>query len=241
MASCRSRPLLAAALLAAALVPAPARAGAAALALPAGIPPAERTQLLALARDASVSARAESEPFVARREVFEFLLDHPEFATHVTRALRLARYRIWRDAEGLWLDDGWGAVGRFRVVHAADGARVMYARGRYQPRILPSIHGQAVVVLAYATTPAPEGRARITTSVTGFLKLDSRVLELVGKLAGPLARAKAEKEAASLVKVFVRVSRAIEEDPAAVHARVRQREGVPPRDLEAFRRLLDLR
>ena len=98
-----------------------------------------------------------------------------------------------------------------------------------------------MVVLEYATTPAPEGRARITTSVTGFLKLDSRVLELVGKLAGPLARAKAEKEAASLVKVFVRVSRAIEEDPAAVHARVRQREGVPPRDLEAFRRLLDLR
>ena len=139
MATCRSRRLPGAVLLAVALAAAPARAGAPGLALPDGIPAAERARLLELARSASVAANAQAEPFVARREVFEFLLDHPEFATHVTRALRLARYRIWRDAEGLWLDDGWGAVGRFRVVHAADGTRVMYARGRYQPRILPSI------------------------------------------------------------------------------------------------------
>jgi len=237
----RSRRLLGAGLLAAALAATPAGAGAPGLALPDGIPPAERARLLGLARSASVSARADAEPFVARRDVFEFLLDHPEFATHVTRALRLARYRIWRDAEGLWLDDGWGAVGRFRVVHAADGTRVMYARGRYQPRILPSIQGQAVVVLEYATRPAADGRALITTSVTGFLKLDSRLLEVLGKLAGPIARAKAEKEAASLVRVFARVSRAIEEDPAAVYVKVQAREGVPPQDLEAFRRLLELR
>jgi len=241
VATCRSRRLPGAVLLAVALAAAPARAGAPGLALPDGIPAAERARLLELARSASVAANAQAEPFVARREVFEFLLDHPEFATHVTRALRLARYRIWRDAEGLWLDDGWGAVGRFRVVHAADGTRVMYARGRYQPRILPSIQGQAVVVLEYATRPAADGRALITTSVTGFLKLDSRLLEVLGKLAGPIARAKAEKEAASLVRVFARVSRAIEEDPAAVYVKVQAREGVPPQDLEAFRRLLELR
>jgi len=239
--SCRVPRLVGAALLAAALAPVWAAAEAPPLTLPAAIPPAERTQLLDLVRSASVSASARSEPFVARADVFEFLLDHPEFATHVTRALRLARYRIWHDPEGLWLDDGWGAVGRFRVVHAANGSRVMYARGQYEPKLLPSIHGQAVVVLEYGTQPAANGRALITTHVAGFLKLDSRLLELAGRLAGPLARAKAEKEAERLVRVFVRVSRAIEDDAAGVHARVREREGVPQRDLEEFRRLLDLR
>jgi len=227
-------------LLLAALVPAPLPAEAPSARLPDAIPPAERARLQALAESAFVSARVEGEPFVARPEVFEFLLDHPEFATHVTRALRLARYRIWRGPEGLWLDDGWGVVGQFWVVHAANGTRVMYARGAYHSKLLPSIHGQAVVVLEYGTSPAPGRRARITPRVTGFVTLDSRLLEVAGRVAGPLARAKAKKEAERLVTVFARVSRAIEEDPAGVDAQLRQRPEVPPLDLEAFRRLLDL-
>src|SRR5439155_1693460 len=97
--------------------------------LPTQIPAAERTRLQEVADAASVSARAAGEPFVARPEVFEFLLDHPEFATHVTRALRLARYRIWRGPEGLWLDDGWGAIGQFSVVYAAGGSTRTSRRG----------------------------------------------------------------------------------------------------------------
>ena len=118
--------------------------------LPTRIPPAERARLQEVAQGASVSVQASGEPFVVRRDVFEFLLDHPELATHLTRALRLARYRIWRTPEGLWLDDGWGVVGRFSVVYAARGTRVVYARGQYQSGFLPSIHGQAVVVIEYS-------------------------------------------------------------------------------------------
>src|SRR5205807_10158984 len=93
----------------------------------------ERARLQEVAEAASVSARAAGEPFIARPDVFEFLLDHPEFATHVTRALKLARYRIWRGPEGgLWLDDGWGVVGQFSVVYATSGTRVVYVHGHYQ-------------------------------------------------------------------------------------------------------------
>src|SRR5439155_1282604 len=67
--------------------------------LPSQIPARERAWLQEVAEGASVSARAAGEPFLARADVFEFLLDHPEFATHVTRALKLARYRIWRGPE----------------------------------------------------------------------------------------------------------------------------------------------
>ena len=189
-----------------------------------------------------MSARAAGEPFVARPDVFEFLLDHPEFATHVTRALKLARYRIWRGPDGgLWLDDGWGVVGQFSIVYSTSGTRVVYAQGQYQSGLLPSIRGQAVVVIEYGLSPAADRRSLISPAVTGFVRLDSRIVALAGKLAGSVATAKAEKEARRFVKLFARASRAIEDNPAHVLERVQQRADVPAGDLEEFRRLLDLR
>jgi len=209
--------------------------------LPADLPPAERLQLQQVTEQASVATRADGEPFITRRDVFEYLLDHPELATHVTRALKLARYRIWREDDGLWLDDGWGATGRFSVVHATNGTRVMYARGQYKPWLLPTINGQAVVVIEYVAQPAPDSRSLITTTVTGFVKLDSRLLEWAGRFAKAAAAAKAEKEARLLVRVFARASRGIENDPAGVYELVRKRPDAPRRDLEEFHRLLQLR
>jgi hypothetical protein len=210
--------------------------------LPAQIPAHERTRLQEIAEGASVSAQAAGEPFLARADVFEFLLDHPEFATHVTRALKLARYRIWRGPEGgLWLDDGWGVVGQFSVVYASQGTRVVFAHGQYQSGLLPSIRGQAVVVIEYGVSPAADRRSLISPAVTGFVRLDSRIIALAGMLASSVATAKAEKEAKKFVRLFARASRAIEDNPAHVHEAVRRRPGVPAQDLEAFRRLLDLR
>ena len=210
--------------------------------LPAQIPAAERARLQEVADGAAVSARAAGEPFLARPDVFEFLLDHPEFATHVTRALKLARYRIWRGPEGgLWLDDGWGVVGQFSIVYATSGTRVVFAHGQYQSGLLPSIRGQAVVVIEYGVSPAADRRSLISPAVTGFVRLDSRIIALAGMLAGSVATAKAEKEARRFVKLFARASRAIEEDPAHVLERVQQRADVPAGDLDEFRRLLDLR
>jgi len=210
--------------------------------LPAQIPAAERARLQEIAEGASVSAQATGEPFLARPDVFEFLLDHPEFATHVTRALKLARYRIWRGPDGgLWLDDGWGVIGQFSVVYASSGTRVVSAHGQYQSGLLPSIRGKAVVVIDYGLRPAADRRSLVSPAVTGFVKLDSKIIALAGMLVGSVATAKAEKEAKSFVRLFARVSRAIEDNPARVREILRKRPDVPAADLAAFGRLLDLR
>src|SRR5262249_26341568 len=73
--------------------------------LPEGVPDVERARVVRMAESADVSTRVDAVPFVARLPVFEYLLDHPEFATHITRMLRLARYRIWQTPRGLYLDD----------------------------------------------------------------------------------------------------------------------------------------
>jgi len=206
--------------------------------LPSELPAAARGRVEAVTEGASLATHLDSDPFPARREIFEYLLDHPEFATRITQALRLARYKIWRTPEGLVLDDGWGTVGTIEVVYAAPGTRLMYARGAYQQRVLPDIHGQAVVQLDYAPTVLPDGRDAIATSLTGYVKLDSALLAWASRLASAIARAKAAKEAASLVKVFARTSRAIADDPDAVVAALRQRSDVSPADLADFCRLL---
>jgi hypothetical protein len=208
--------------------------------LPARLPDSARARVQAVTTSPSLAVKVDGEPFVARRDVFEFLLDHPDFATHVTQALKLARYRIWRNESGLGIDDGWGTVGTFELVHAAEGLRLMYARGVYHHKILPDIHGQAVVVIDYGTRPAPQGRSLITAAVSGFVKLDNKILAMASKLATSVATAKGEKEARRLVSLFAKTTRAIDADPAAVFDKVRQHPDVPAAELEEFRRLLNL-
>jgi hypothetical protein len=217
-----------------------ALAGRLAPALPADVPAAVRARLAPVVDHPSLSTRVQGDSFLARRDVFEYLMDHPEFATHVTQALKVARYRIWQTPTGLALDDGWGAVGTLEVVYGAPGVRVMYAKGEYQQRILPNIRGQAVVTIDWTAAAAPDGRAVIAPAVGAFVKLDSRLLALASTLASSIAAAKAEKEASRLVRTFERATRAINDNPAAVVEILRARPDTPRRELDEFARLLSL-
>jgi hypothetical protein len=201
----------------------------------------ERARLGRLAEAAAVSARVDTEPFLTRREIFDYLLDHPDFASHVARALRLGRYKIWKTPEGMYLDDGWGATGHFAVIHTAARQRVMYARGAYRQAIMPAINGEAVVMIEYAATPTGDGRDRVRATVSGFVKLDSATLTMAMKVAAPIAQKKADLEARRLMRTFARVSRLIEDNPTDVYERLRQRPDVPARELEEFGRLLSRR
>jgi hypothetical protein len=210
------------------------------VAIPIGrLPEPDRRHVEAITGAADVSTRVEAKAFPARADVFEYLLDHPELAAHVARTLHVARYRVWRTPEGLALDDGWGAHGHFRVVYAAQGTRVMLARGRYDKALLPPIHGQAVAMIEYRLEPAEGGRSLVRPTVSGYVKLDSRLLAGVLRVASAAAQRKADLEAHRLMKVFAKVSRELDEDPAGVLEQLRRNPDVPRGELEEFARLLE--
>ncbi len=209
--------------------------------LPETVPVAEREAFERLASTADVSTRVEAEPFLVRRDVFEYLLDHPPFATQVARTLRLAKFRIWQTAEGMILDDGRGLTGQFRVVYAANGTRLFHANGEYNAALLPTIHGQALTMIEYDTSPAPNGRVLLKPAVSGFVRLNSRVLAFGFKALQGAAQRKADLEAHRLMKKFAQVSRALDESPEAVLEKLRQEPGIAPRELEEFGRLLSAR
>jgi hypothetical protein len=207
------------------------------LPLPSQVPPKERQRLEEIVKGAFVSTQQTVDPYPVHPEIFEYLLDHPEFASHVTRALRAARYRIWREQGSLWLDDGWGVRGTFATVYAEPGLRLMHAQGAYQSA-LPDIKGRAVVALVYKFQPAAQGRQQVVTTVTSFVHIDSPVIRAIGRMGGPLVQKKADREARQLLRVFAKVTRAIEDNPADVYARVRAQPDVPGPELEEFRKLL---
>jgi hypothetical protein len=208
------------------------------LELPATVPAAEREAFKRLASTADVATRVEAAPFLVRRDVFEYLLDHPAFATQVARSLRLAKFRIWETPEGLVLDDGRGLTGQFRVVYAANGTRLFHASGEYNAMLLPTIQGQALTMIEYDTTPAPKGRVLLKPAVSGFVRLESRVLAFGFKALHAAAQRKADLEAHRLMKKFAAVSRALDESPEEVLEKLRQEPGVLRRELEEFSRLL---
>jgi hypothetical protein len=215
--------------------PAPGAGDNAAPPLPPGLPAADKARIDKVLAKATVSTRVEIDPYALRLDVVDYLLDHPEFATQVTRALKLARYRIWRTADGLNLDDGWGVTGIMTPLYGNNGLRVVYARGRYEQSVLPDIRGQAVILLHYAGGPGPSGRPALATSMEVFAQLDSAVLS---SLAGSIAKTKATSEARHVLRMFSRLSTHLDLRADEVLAELARHPDISKTELEGFRKVL---
>jgi hypothetical protein len=233
----RQRALACALLLGAGVLAAPARGAddKAGPALPAGVPTADKARIETVLANATVSTRVEIDPYSLRLDVLDYLLNHPDFATQVTRGLKLARYRIWRTADGLNLDDGWGVTGIMTPIYGDGGLRVIYARGRYEQSVLPDIHGQAVILLRYAGAPGSNGRPMLSTSMEVFAQLDSTLL---ASLAGSIAKTKATSEARHVLNVFSRLSTHLNLRADEILAELARRPEVSKSELEGFRKVL---
>jgi hypothetical protein len=216
------------------LGPAAKAGGVAAPALPPGVPAADRTRIENVLAHATISTRVEIEPYPLRLDVFDYLLNHPDFATQVTRALKLARYRIWTSADGLNLDDGWGVKGVITPFYGDKGLRVVYARGRYEQKVLPDIRGQAIIFVRYGENGGA-GKPALVTSMEVFAWLDSG---MIASLAGSVAKAKATEEARHALRVFSRLSNHLELRADEVLAELARHPEVSRTELAELRRLL---
>lgn len=218
-----------------------ARATAPAVALPPDLPPAEHARLREVTERASVSARSSGDRVRVRRDLFEYLLDHPELASHIIQALKVNRFRIWREPDGLWLDDRAGALVRFQIAYSAPGRRIFFMQGRYQPAILPAIYGRVVAVLDYTIEPADQGRSFITPAMASFVRIDNAVYGMLARLFRAVIAPRATRVTNRIVVDIAKTARVIDGEPDSVDAALRERPDVPAHDLAEFRRLLPRR
>jgi hypothetical protein len=215
-----------------------ARAAWPTAALPPDLPAAERARLREVTEQASVSARASGDVFRVRRDLFEYLLDHPELASHIIQALKVNRFRIWREPDGLWLDDRAGALVRFQIAYSAPGSRVFFMQGRYQPAVLPAIYGRVVAVMEYTVEPADAGKSLITPAMATFVRIDNAVYGILARVFTAVIAPRATRVTNRIVADIAKTAHMIDSDPDAVDAALRERPDVPAGDLAEFRRLL---
>ena len=179
----------------------------------------------------------------SREPIFRFLVDHPQFAAAVARALRLGRYHVDARDDGYWGDDSRGARGMIRLLYADEGRRLYHLEGMYEARNLPTIQGRMLVLIEFQHEDDPEGGTRVDASVTGHIRLDTPLVGAVAQLATMLARPAVERAAERKVHRFfatvARVSRWAYDQPEQIWAAL---EGHPevPQDatLAAFQQIL---
>ena len=108
-------------------------------ALPLSIPTGElpgpaRARAEAVLARSAFAQRVSGIRFPSREPVYRFLLDHPDFAASVARALRVGEYRVTPFEDGYRGDDNRGATGTIRVLYADDHRRLYHLEGRYDRR-----------------------------------------------------------------------------------------------------------
>jgi hypothetical protein len=217
-------------------------------ALPLGVPPARlddeaRGRAEAVLGSSLFAHRVTGLRARSREPVFRFLLDHPDFAAAMARALRLGKYRLEARDDGYWGDDARGARGMIRVLYADEGRRLFHLVGMYEGRRLPTIQGRMLVLIEFQHEDDPAGGTRVDASVTGHLRLDTPLVGALAQLATTLARPVVERAVERKVRRFfgtvARVSRWAHDQPEQIWAAL---EGHPevPQDatLAAFRQIL---
>lgn len=217
-------------------------------ALPLGVPlerlpDAARDRAEAVLGSSLFAQRVTDLRYRSRAEIFEFLLDHPDFAAGVARALRLGEYRVTPVDGGYWGDDARGARGMIRVLHAEDGRRLFHLEGEYDQRGLPTIAGQMLVLLEFRHLPDGAGGTVADVSLTGHLRVDTPLAGAVAALVTTFARPAVERAVERKVRRFfgtvARVSRWAYDQPEDLAAALERHPEVPDDEtLVAFRRIL---
>jgi hypothetical protein len=217
-------------------------------ALPLGVPTTElsgpnhaRAESV-LARSA-FAQRVTGIRFTSREDVYRFLLDHPDFAASVARALRVGEYRVFARSDDYWGDDNRGATGVIRVLFADEQRRLYHLEGRYEQRWLPPVEAQLLVLLEFRHAPDEAGGTLVEQSLTGHIRIDTPMVgglaQTLGTLSRPLVERAVEKKVRRFFSTVARVTRWAHDEPEQLAAALDGHPEVEPgATAAAFRALL---
>jgi hypothetical protein len=196
----------------------------------------------ALVRDvvgaALVAREVRDIAFRSRREVFDFLLEHPDFAAEVARVVREGTYRVRRVGEGFVAEDGRGAHGTFRTLAVDGGLRVFHLAGRYEPPLLPTVAGSMVLLLHNEHVEGPDGVTYCAVTIAGYVRMDTFAAEVLAMVSRRLTESYVDRKVRRFFRHVAALSRRAYDDPEGLAAALARRPDLPPDRLAEFTRLL---
>ena len=171
--------------------------------------------------------------------VFDYLIDHPDFAATAGRVLGIVRYRIVKERDGVfWGDDAHGATGTFELMHAEPGRRIYLATGTFVKRFLPTIHGRIVLVMAYEHRIDQTGESLMINHIRGYLRIDNRILGILARIAMPVVGPIVDKKVRRTFAAASRLTEQASHNPTAVYESLQASPEIMTNELRQFRRVL---
>jgi len=189
-------------------------------------------------KGAAVAREVRDITFRSHKPVFDYLLDHPDFASDVARVLREGKYRVRRMGDVYEADDGRGVRGLMKPILSEDGQRVFYLEGRYDPPLLPPLSGRVVIMLNTEHLDGPDGVTYCAMSFSGFLKLDSAVAGALLRMMQAFSEDQMDRRVRRFFNHVAAVSRRAYDDPEGLVSLLESRPDLPADRVAAFRELL---
>ncbi|MFQ5802283.1 MAG: hypothetical protein ACE5JQ_05215 [Candidatus Methylomirabilales bacterium] len=166
--------------------------------------------------------------FRGHREVYEYLLNHLDFASRLGRIMDLTDYVIEETGQGTYkATTPKGAWAYLQVVYADDEKRVVLAEGKY---------GRAVVVLTYDAFDR-EGESYIKYDLYGYVRADNPILHLLLGLFGGIVNHRIEHVLTSVAELNERIYEA----PGTFQQELLAQTELPPDHLSEFAHILTQR
>lgn len=148
---------------------------------------------------AAVTREKTDVTFKGHRVVYEYLLDHLDFASQLARILDLSDYVIEQTGKGTYeATTPTGGRAHLHVVYADGNTRVVLAQGRY---------GRAVVVLEYASFNRG-GDSYMVNDLYGYVRADNPILNLLLALFGGVLDHRVAKVFTSVAEMSERAYKA---------------------------------
>jgi hypothetical protein len=189
-------------------------------------------------KGAAVAREVRDITFRSHKPVFDFLLDHPDFAADVARVLREGKYRVRRVGDLYEADDGRGVRGLMKPILSEDGRRLFYLEGRYDPPLLPAMSGRVVIMLDSEHLDGPDGVTYCAMKFSGFLKLDSVVADTLARVMQVFSEDQMDRRVRRFFNHVAAVSRRAYDDPEGLAELLAGRAELPADRVAAFRELL---
>ena len=187
---------------------------------------------------AALAGQVRDISFRSRKPVFDYLLDNPDFAADVARALREGKYRIRRVGDAFEADDVHGGRGTMKFLLNEDGRRLYYLQGRYDPPLLPTLTGRLVVLLDADHLDGPDGVTYCAMKFAGYLKLDNAMADAVARVMKMFSEDHVDRRVRRFFGHVAAVSRRAYNDPEGLAELLATQPQLPADQVAAFRELL---
>ncbi|MEZ6141300.1 MAG: hypothetical protein R3B84_12085 [Zavarzinella sp.] len=166
----------------------------------------------------TLKTQAPAEKFVANKEMYQWLLDHPDKTSKAWQNLGVAAINIQalNDGRFVWKDETGSEVVWYPIATSERG-RIWYATGKVKPaKLIPTVPVTAVALLTHSDEKRPAGDATITHKVEVFMQTDSKVASVVTRMMGDQIPTMAQTGCEQMLLFFSGIARYTHQKPEKI-------------------------